>query len=159
MGAFLIQRAESGHEILAVGLYHSAVGAQNLEPWLDLSSQGSVEMTWVVTPRPRPMTIPPNTHGAAMGYSDAAPYGAGGGIYLRGFLTPEGLHGAVGAQNLEPWLDLSSQGSVEMTLVVTSHPRKMTTPPQYPRRCHGLTYYAPVGGDQSESYSRRLAYQ
>ena len=92
MGAFLIQRAESGHEILAVGLYHSAVGAQNLEPWLDLWSQGSVEMTWVVTPRPRPMTIPPNTHGAAMGYSDAAPYGAGGGIYQRGFLTPEGSH-------------------------------------------------------------------
>ena len=77
---------------------HGAVGAQNLEPWLDLSSQGSVEMTLVATPRPRPMTIPsnthghvgppppnslyppdtpPNTHGAAMGYSDAAPYGAG----------------------------------------------------------------------------------
>ena len=119
MGAFLIQRAESGHEILAVGLYHSAVGAQNLEPWLDLSSQGSVEMTLVATPRPRPMPAPPNTHGAAMGYSDAAPYGAGGGIYQRGFLTPEGLHGAVGAQNLEPWLDLSSQGSVEMTFPPT----------------------------------------
>ena len=76
MGAFLIQRAESGHEILAVGLYHSAVGAQNLEPWLDLSSQGSVEMTLVVTPRPRPMTIPLQHPRRCHGYSGAAPYGA-----------------------------------------------------------------------------------
>jgi hypothetical protein len=60
-------------------------------------------------------SIPPNTHGAAMGYSDAAPYGAGWVFHQRGFFTP-GACGAVGAQNFEPWLDLSSQGSVEMTI-------------------------------------------
>ena len=64
-----------------------------------------------------------------MGYSDAAPYGAGRVFTNADLLTPQGLHGAVGAQNLEPWSDLSSQGSVEMTLVVTSRPRQMPTPP------------------------------
>ena len=34
------------------------------------------------------MPTSPNTHGVAMGYSDAAPPELAGGIYQRGFLPP-----------------------------------------------------------------------
>jgi len=43
-------------------------------------------------PTPPNSPSPTNTHGAAMGYSDAAPYGAGREFTNADLLTPEGSH-------------------------------------------------------------------
>ena len=54
----------------------------------------------------RPPGESKETHGPAMGYSDAAPYGAiADALSTRIVMPPEGSPCSVGAQNLEPWLD------------------------------------------------------
>ncbi len=63
-----------------------------------------------------------------MGLHNLAPGNAGGDCQCES-RTLGGL-GTVGVQDLEPWLDLSSQGSVEMTSVLRW--LAMTTPAKEP---------------------------
>ena len=96
------------------------------------------------------------THGDAVGYSDAAPYGAGRVFTNADLLTPEGSHiiahgcavGPLGVANIS----MSSRVGVQNfePLVQRSNPLRclLPFPRPHPRRCRGLTYHAPVGGVQ-----------